>query len=504
MKAVLYARVSTDKQAEKELSIPAQLDAMREYAKRHDWEVVADFVEPGASARTAQRPHLQRLLSFVREPQSAVDIVLVHKIDRLARNVYDHATIRALLKQLGIRLASVVENVDDTVSGELVENIMASIAQFYSANLGEEVKKGLQQKILRGEWPHLPPVGYVQVRHPSGRGSHVEVHPRLGAFITTAFNLYSTGHYSLHALAERLALDGFHSKRGTRLSQAQVQRILKNPFYAGRLRWKGQDLPAAHSSLTPMSTFLKAQEVMRVRYRHVGTKNSVPGFPLRGWALCAACRGRMTGERHERWRYYRCSRQSYKRERCNAKFCNAARAHQDLERICGSLQLTRKAAVAIQKAVRSHLGGRAANRNAFAERLKAGREQLEKSERQLTEAFAAGHITPDRFNGGIATIRTEQKHITRQIAATEANPSETLRRVERFLKLATSLWDVYLSFNDRKRVELLRTIFDKIVLGPSGVVSYTLTPTFQMLTSAAEKNPDSIQLAEALIGTTAA
>src|SRR2546422_8986701 len=119
MNTVLYARVSTDKQADKDLSIPAQLQAMREYARQHDWKVVEEFLEPGASAKTTERPALQRLLSHVRDVDTQVDVVLVHKIDRLARNVYDHATIKALLKQQNIRLASVVENMDDSVSGQL-------------------------------------------------------------------------------------------------------------------------------------------------------------------------------------------------------------------------------------------------------------------------------------------------------------------------------------------------------------------------------------------------
>src|SRR5258708_26214113 len=119
MNCMLYARVSTDKQADKELSIPAQLQAMRDYAHQRDWAIVEEFLEPGASARTAERPELQRLLARCRVDDKP-DVVLVHKIDRLARNVFDHATIRALLKQHGIRLASVVENVDESVSGELV------------------------------------------------------------------------------------------------------------------------------------------------------------------------------------------------------------------------------------------------------------------------------------------------------------------------------------------------------------------------------------------------
>src|SRR5262245_46316192 len=136
MNCVIYARVSTEQQAERDLSIPAQLQATREYALRQGWSIVGEFTEPGISARTAQRPVLQAMRRRCRE-KPAVNVVLVHKIDRLARSVYDHALIRYQLTQHGIKLASVVENVDDSISGQLVEHIMAAIAEFYSGNLGQ-------------------------------------------------------------------------------------------------------------------------------------------------------------------------------------------------------------------------------------------------------------------------------------------------------------------------------------------------------------------------------
>src|SRR5258708_40006411 len=111
MNCLIYARVSTDKQADKELSIPAQLQAMRQYAGHRGWTTLNEFVEAGVSARTAQRPVLRQLLSRCRDHQDAkVDVVLVHKIDRLARNLADHVAIRALLRQRQITLASVTEN----------------------------------------------------------------------------------------------------------------------------------------------------------------------------------------------------------------------------------------------------------------------------------------------------------------------------------------------------------------------------------------------------------
>src|SRR5258707_14187478 len=108
MNCLIYARVSTEKQADKELSIPAQLQAMRQYAKERNWSILEAFVEAGASARTAERPVLRELLSRCRDhQQTTVDVVLVHKIARLARNLADHVAIKALLKQRAINLAPV-------------------------------------------------------------------------------------------------------------------------------------------------------------------------------------------------------------------------------------------------------------------------------------------------------------------------------------------------------------------------------------------------------------
>jgi DNA invertase Pin-like site-specific DNA recombinase len=190
MNCILYARVSTERQAEKDLSIPAQLQAMTEYARNHDWTIVARFEEACASGRNiSERPAINELLARCKKAPK-VDVVLVHKIDRIARNVFDHATIRAFLKQRSIRLASVVENVDDSITGQLVENIMASIAQFYSANLGEETKKGMRMMVERGGWPHRPPRGYVTTRDEQGRPA-IEVDALAASAIRRAFQNYA-------------------------------------------------------------------------------------------------------------------------------------------------------------------------------------------------------------------------------------------------------------------------------------------------------------------------
>src|SRR5262249_8045572 len=141
-----------------------------------------------------------------------IDVVIVHKLDRMARNIEDHVAIRAVLKSKGVRLVSVTENVDDSVSGKLIENIMASFAQFYSENLSTEVKKGMRQKVLNGGWPHRPPRGYMLVQRADGVAHEIEIHPKDGPLMRRAFELYASGWHSMKGVAALLAREGLLSR----------------------------------------------------------------------------------------------------------------------------------------------------------------------------------------------------------------------------------------------------------------------------------------------------
>jgi DNA invertase Pin-like site-specific DNA recombinase len=165
--AVLYLRVSTKEQAERGgeaegFSIPAQREACSRKADQLGATVVAEFIDAGESARSADRPRLQELLRFVAE--QGADFVIVHKVDRLARNRYDDAVITAQLQAGGAQLVSVTENIDQTPSGLLLHGIISSIAEFYSRNLANEVIKGTQQKVSAGGTPHVAPIGYRNSR----------------------------------------------------------------------------------------------------------------------------------------------------------------------------------------------------------------------------------------------------------------------------------------------------------------------------------------------------
>jgi DNA invertase Pin-like site-specific DNA recombinase len=169
VRAVTYSRVSTTEQAEAGYSLDAHDRALLRHVESNGWDLIETFQDAGESARSADRPQLKQMLDRIADGD--VDILLVHKIDRLARSLSDHVAIRKTLELHGVRLVSISENLEDTASGRLVEGIMASLAEWYSANLSQEIKKGLDEKARRGGYPTLAPIGYLNER----RTAHAKV-----------------------------------------------------------------------------------------------------------------------------------------------------------------------------------------------------------------------------------------------------------------------------------------------------------------------------------------
>jgi site-specific DNA recombinase len=206
--------------------------------------VIEQFVERSESAKTADRPELQRMLQFVRD--NSVKYVIVHKVDRLARNRADDVAINLALHQAGAQLVSVSENIDQTPQGLLMHGIMASIAEFYSRNLATEVTKGLVQKAKNGGTPGKAPLGYLNVRQIVNglEGRTVEVDPVRGRLMTWAFETYATGDWTIRRLLAERTDRGLSTVPGPRtpsrpLTVSHLHRLLRHPYYVGIVRYQG-------------------------------------------------------------------------------------------------------------------------------------------------------------------------------------------------------------------------------------------------------------------------
>jgi DNA invertase Pin-like site-specific DNA recombinase len=195
-----------------------------------------------------------------------VDFVIVHKVDRLARNRADDVDINLQIKKTGARLVSVAENIDETPSGILLHGIMSDIAEFYSRNLATEIIKGMSQKAKKGGWPHRAPIGYLNHQDLS-EGSNrrwIEVDPARAPLVVWAFEAYASGEYTLRQLADALESKGL-STRTTRtrpskpLSVSRVQAMLRNRFYVGMFTWNDVEYAGRHQPLVSVELFARVQ-----------------------------------------------------------------------------------------------------------------------------------------------------------------------------------------------------------------------------------------------------
>lgn len=345
-RAVIYLRVSTADQARGDgasegYSIPAQRKACTRKAQDLGAVVVAEFADRGESARSAARPELQQMLRLLAEHRD-VDFVIVHKVDRLARNRADDVQIQIAIEKARARLISVSESVDDTPSGKLVHNIMADLAEFYSANLASEILKGSTQKASMGGTPYRAPLGYLNVRYlVEGREIRtIEIDEERAPFIRRAFELYATGEYSLKRLHALLTAEGLTTRATAKqparpMALSKFANLLRNRYYLGLVTYRGLEHPGKHPAIIGQGLFERVQLVLTERERHT-LKQRRNRHYLRGLLTCARCKSRMLyttgkGKGGDIFDYYVCS-QRHKGKSCDLPYLAAIEIEGRVER----------------------------------------------------------------------------------------------------------------------------------------------------------------------------
>jgi hypothetical protein len=229
-----------------------------------------------------------------------IQAVVVHKVDRLVRNMEDHIAIRALLRRRGMALVSVTESLDETASGRLVEVIHALMTEFYSPNLAAEVRKGMGRKAKLGGYPHKAPLGYLNVREPIGgrQVAHIVGDPERAPLVRTAFELYATGEWTIERLAEEMAHRGLRNwGRDDRyparpLTVSGMAHLLAHRAYVGIVEWDGVAYEGSHEPLVDRATFDKVQELLAARAMR-GTRERRHHY-LKGLLVCGVCGRRVS------------------------------------------------------------------------------------------------------------------------------------------------------------------------------------------------------------------
>jgi site-specific DNA recombinase len=419
-RAVIYLRVSTAKQAQKDddpdgYSLPAQEEACRRKADQLDAEVVAVFVDKGESAKTADRREFQRMLAFVKKC-SDIDYVILDKVDRFARNRRDDANILFELRSVGTQLVSVKENIDETPAGQLLHAIMAGIAEFYSRNLATEAIKGMTQKAKVGGTPGRAPIGYLNTRRRNEDGREVRVvvvDPERAPLVQWAFEAYATGEWTIRTLTEELAAKGLralsHGKKVPGPVQpSHVAHMLKNRYYVGKVTFKGVEYDGRHQPLIPPSLFERAQEVLRMHDKS-GERQRTHRHYLKSSVYCGRCGSRLCVTNAKgQYLYFFCLGRHQRRTTCDLPYLSAEDVEQAVVRYYKTVRIPEDIQETIRTGLRAELEQQRVQAEPEIAYARTRVTELEQERRRLARGVVTGAIPED-------LAREEQARITREL-----------------------------------------------------------------------------------------
>ncbi len=320
MNVALYARVSSDRQ-DTDLSISAQLKALREWASRNGHVVVKEYVDEAESGRSMERPGFQEMVATARQKRSPFEAIAVWKLSRFARSRESSVVFKKLLRKHGVQVVSITEPFEDTPTGRLLEAIIESLDEFYSANLGQEVVRGMRESASRGFYVSSgAPYGYrrLKVKDGSKNRTTLEVHPEHAAVVARMFREARLG-AGLKAIAKGLNDDGIPNPHGKRWGKSGVYWLLTNEAYAGTLVWGrnskgGKEVPPvrvenAWEAIVDRATFDGVQATLREKApSRMAPRRASSRYLLSGLAVCGSCGRALVAQEAKsgKYCYYQC------------------------------------------------------------------------------------------------------------------------------------------------------------------------------------------------------
>ena len=322
MKAVIYARYSSHGQSEQ--SIEGQLRDCYAFAEREGLTVIDEYIDKALTGRTDDRPGFQRMISDAAGKHFAV--VIVWKLDRFARNRYDSAMYKAQLRKNGVKVISATERISDDPEGIILEGMLESLAEYYSANLSKHVKRGHRDNALAGKFVGgTIPTGYkVQKRKVGGEviESKLVIDDDKAHIVKYAFEQYAAG-VGKQIIVDDLNNKGYRTKRGTPFTIASFSAMLSNRKYIGEYIYDGIEVLGGCPALIDVKLFDAVQAMLGKKKRAPAASTGRVTYHLLGKAYCGECGSRLVGDagtsrRGVRHDYYNCGKRKKSRTCCKS------------------------------------------------------------------------------------------------------------------------------------------------------------------------------------------
>ena len=315
MKAVIYARYSSDNQREE--SIEGQLRECTAYCVKNDITILRTYIDRALSAKTDNRPDFQRMVKD--SAKGLFDVVIVWTLDRFARNRYDSAHYKAQLRKYGVKVLSATENISEGPEGIILESMLEGMAEYYSAELSEKVIRGHTENALKCKYNGgTPTFGYV-----IDKDMQYQLDPRTAPVVLEIFTRYDQG-ATMKEIMEEMRQKGVTTVRGKKIDLNFMARLLKNRKYIGEYSYREIVTPGGIPAIVPQDLFDRVQKRLAANRKAPARHKAEDDYLLTTKLFCGTCGAMMVGEsgtsasKGRKYHYYRCVN-TKKQKSCNAK-----------------------------------------------------------------------------------------------------------------------------------------------------------------------------------------
>lgn len=466
-----YIRISDPKQG-RGVSLQEQRAAIERFAERNRYTIGRWFEERETAAKRGRRQWTE-MLKLLRLGKAQG--VLIHKIDRSARNLRDWSDLGDLIDR-GIAVHFVNESLDlKSPGGRLSADIQAVIAAHYIRNLREEALKGIYGRLKQGILPLPAPVGYLDC----GAGKPKEIDPTRGPLVRRVFKLYASGRYSLHALRDETLKMGLRNRRGGAISINGLSTMLRNPFYVGLIRIKRRKeiYEGAHEPLIPRSVFERVQRVLDGKLSFRSEKHD---FIFRRTLRCKGCGYALIGESRKGHTYYRCHTKN-----CPTRSVREEVIEGKLKPFLEALQFLPEERAYLPKKIEALEDTWQAETATQRKALELQLGQLATRRTRLTDAFVDGLLERDLFEERKEALFAEKQALEERLTALDEAGSAGPQKLADFLGRLDSAYSLYQAGTPEEKRDLV-ALFTSDWLVERKNVDFTPLPEAQLVADRAK------------------
>jgi len=428
-KFFLYARKSTDVEDKQVRSIEDQIAELRAFAKNEGLTIFEELVEK-QSAKIPGRPIFNAMVSRIERGEA--NGILAWHADRLARNSVDGGRIIYLLdtgKLASLKFPTLW--FENTPQGKFMLNIVFGQSKYYVDSLSENTKRGLRQKVKRGEYPGPAPIGYIN----DSRTKSVVVDKKKSKIICGAFELYAEGNSRLEDISNFLAQRGIMSRGGKRIHKTRATFILSNPFYTGLFKYGGELHEGKHEPIITKKLFDTAQEILKQRGkpRHK-QKNEPQAFC--GLISCAECGMMITAEKQKGHIYYRCTK---KKVKCSQPYTREEELDRQLSSLIQKVSLPTDWANKLLEMTEEDKVISAQSVSAFVQESQNKIRAIQTKFQRLLDGYLEQDIEREVYREEKAKLLSEKKSLEEKMARIEQKQNDWLEPFQNWIKVASNL-----------------------------------------------------------------